>query len=192
MPQQTELWRRWREVTPTAGNGQGGFRRRGCVPFERHRFALANLGSLHKAAASSVSGSFSRPFFQACHGSLRRPVTAGVSIRDFSLHLQRGGAVYKTQGVALQPSVTRSAHRLGRLTDIGPSARNAVFSFLVAQTAIASKWLSCFQSRKRITASLRASAVRAFFAPIRFISFKPQLLRLERLPTVVSRQFAAS
>src|ERR1700722_18669468 len=55
----------------------------------------------------------------------------------------------------------------------------------------ASKWLSCFQSRKSSTASLRATAVRARLAPQRLTIFNPQFLRAEAPVTVVSRQLAA-
>ena len=55
-----------------------------------------------------------------------------------------------------------------------------------------SKWLSLFQSPRRRTASLRATAVRAFFGPILRASFSPQLFKADWDPTVVRRQLAAS
>ena len=96
-------------------------------------------------------------------------------------------------GSDLQP-ICLALNHPARLLTIDPSANAS----LAANRSVtpyadwASKWLSCFQSRKSSTASLRATAVRARLAPQRLTIFNPQLLRAEAPVTVVSRQLAAS
>jgi len=57
---------------------------------------------------------------------------------------------------------------------------------------VAAKTSPRFQSPMSSTAGLRATAVRAFFGPIRFMSRSPRLRSADGCRTVVGRRFAAS
>ena len=90
-------------------------------------------------------------------------------------------------GSDLQPICLALNHPARLLTIRSFSQRTVYFLLPRSVTPYAdwaSKWLSCFQSRKSSTASLRATAVRARLAP--------QRLTIEAPVTVVSRQLAAS
>ena len=100
-------------------------------------------------------------------------------------------------GSDLQPICLALNHPARLLTISILQPTNGIFPLAANRSVTpyadcASKWLSCFQSRKSSTASLRATAVRARLAPQRLTIFNPQLLRAEAPVTVVSRQLAAS
>ena len=161
-------------------------------------------GSLHEGAASSSFFGF-LPSHRSCclqahHGSLRRPASMSSVIILGSACLPRGRHIVLS-AVRLKPATNVSRARPSSPA-AGSNPRGQTVSccydrlssalFSQAPTSAGSKWLSFFQIPSRTTASLRATAVRAFFGPILRASFKPQLFKGDFDLTVVSRQLAAS
>ena len=116
-------------------------------------------------------------------------------------HTSSSAHCIKRKGSPLQPILSR-AWRPG---PVAVSSRRSKLFLIVAwrrcrllsgmdlpHAGLTSKCSPRFQSPRSSTASLRATAVRAFLAPTRFISLRPQLRKAEDCRTVVSRQFAAS
>ena len=112
------------------------------------------------------------------------------------LIFQYGQLSVLNAGFILQPTrlvltlTGSAANRLLFVTLCQPSF--ILFSMPFLYCGSASKWVSFFQSPRSITASLRATAVRAFLPPCLFANRNPQLFRDDCPRTVVSRQFAAS
>ncbi len=165
---------------------------------------LAAVGSLHKVAASSYFLVFFLFFQPFCRLRLAmvlfdvRFFLSGVIIRGFVPDFQFGQRSVLNARSDLQPTRLAlvqpgsAAERLYALKFCLSAELVSILSIFAVHAVPASKWVSLFHSLNRTTASLRAKAVRAFFAPNRLTSPNPQLLRAERLLTVVKRQLAAS